>query len=216
MYSDEFCYLSFDFFAVIFTIVKFIIFCYFLIRTYYNRFIYKNTGFDYRPFVLNWCMTVKVIDGFAVNPIESLKAEWLYSQGRGRQFRIGEQLDLAKYLSSVCPLTGEALENEEDRKLRLILSKAQQHQRQLKEEISGMKWKIFIIINKSEYSIFFKAKFIIFCLFIINTDNSHSSANNSPSTNRRRSTSNRIQSPRGKLSLLSYKICVFSKDMTSS
>lgn len=79
-------------------------------------------------------MTVKVIDGFAVNAIESLKAEWLYSQGRGRQFRVGEQADLAKYLSSVCPLTGEALENEEDRKLRLILSKAQQHQRQLKEE----------------------------------------------------------------------------------
>lgn len=103
-----------------------------------NSFIYKNSGFDYRPFVLNWCMTVKVIDGFSVNPIESLKAEWLYSQGRGRQFRIGEQEELAKYLSSVCPLTGEALENEEDRKLRLILSKAQQHQRQLKEEISGM------------------------------------------------------------------------------
>ena len=56
-------------------------------------------------------MTVKVIDGFAVNPIESLKAEWLYSQGRGRQFRVGEQIELAKYLSSVCPLTGEALEN---------------------------------------------------------------------------------------------------------
>lgn len=82
-------------------------------------------------------MTVKIIDNFAVNPIESLKAEWLYSQGRGRQFRVGEQADLGKYLSQVCPLTGEALENEEDRKLRLILSKAQQHQRQLKEEISG-------------------------------------------------------------------------------
>lgn len=106
---------------------------------YFQRisFIYKNSGFDYRPFVLNWCMTVKVIDGFAVNPIESLKAEWLYSQGRGRQFRTGEQVELGKYLSQVCPLTGEALENEEDRKLRLILSKAQQHQRQLKEEISG-------------------------------------------------------------------------------
>lgn len=90
-------------------------------------------------------MTVKVIDGFAVNPIESLKAEWLYSQGRGRQFRVGEQIELSKYLSSVCPLTGEALENEEDRKLRLILSKAQQHQRQLKEEISG---RFFPQINK--------------------------------------------------------------------
>ncbi|XP_063700321.1 centrosomal protein of 97 kDa [Culicoides brevitarsis] len=90
-------------------------------------------GFDYRPFVLNWCMSVKIIDGFVVNPIESLKAEWLYSQGRGRQFRVGEQEALAKYLSSVCPLSGEALENENERKLRLILSKAQQHQRQLQE-----------------------------------------------------------------------------------
>ncbi|KAG4065265.1 hypothetical protein HA402_012707 [Bradysia odoriphaga] len=93
-------------------------------------------GFDYRPFVLNWCMSVKIIDDYMVNPIESLKAEWLYSQGRGRQFRIGEQADLARYLSSVCPLSGEVLENENERKLRLILSKAQQHQRQLQEEIS--------------------------------------------------------------------------------
>ncbi|KAH8377812.1 hypothetical protein KR093_007228, partial [Drosophila rubida] len=92
-------------------------------------------GFDYRPFVLNWCMSLKFIDGYVVDPIESLKAEWLYSQGRGRQFRVGEQAALAKYLSSVCPLVGKALENEHDRKLRLILSKAQHHQRQLQEEI---------------------------------------------------------------------------------
>ncbi|XP_011189173.2 centrosomal protein of 97 kDa [Zeugodacus cucurbitae] len=96
----------------------------------------STDGFDHRPFVLNWCMSLKVIDGFVVDPIESLKAEWLYSQGRGRQFRIGEQATLAKYLSSVCPLIGKALENENERKLRLILSKAQQHQRQLQEEIS--------------------------------------------------------------------------------
>ncbi|XP_017075693.1 centrosomal protein of 97 kDa [Drosophila eugracilis] len=92
-------------------------------------------GFDYRPFVLNWCMSLKYIDGYVVDPIESLKAEWLYSQGRGRQFRVGEQQGLAKYLSSMCPLVGKALENENDRKLRLILSKAQHHQRQLQEEI---------------------------------------------------------------------------------
>lgn len=137
--STELCHLQFDFSIVIVLIgfVCFVVLFFYLGRFHRTRFIYKNSGFDYRPFVLNWCMTVKVIDGFAVNPIESLKAEWLYSQGRGRQFRIGEQIELAKYLSSVCPLTGEALENEEDRKLRLILSKAQQHQRQLKEEISG-------------------------------------------------------------------------------
>ncbi|XP_019549924.3 uncharacterized protein LOC109420075 [Aedes albopictus] len=97
----------------------------------------NSIGFDYRPFVLNWCMSVKMIDGFVVTAIESLKAEWLYSQGRGRQFRVGEQVALARYLSTVCPLSGEALENENERKLRLILSKAQQHQRQLQEQSSG-------------------------------------------------------------------------------
>lgn len=136
-HSFELCYFCFDYLTLC-SLTFFICFVFACLFQSCHSFIYKNTGFDYRPFVLNWCMTVKVIDGFAVNPIESLKAEWLYSQGRGRQFRIGEQVELAKYLSSVCPLTGEALENEEDRKLRLILSKAQQHQRQLKEEISGI------------------------------------------------------------------------------
>lgn len=64
----------------------------------------------------------------------SLRAEWLYSQGRGRHFRVGDQNELVQYLASVCPLTGEALETEEDRKLRLILSKAQHHQQQLREQ----------------------------------------------------------------------------------
>ncbi|XP_029170112.1 centrosomal protein of 97 kDa isoform X2 [Nylanderia fulva] len=94
----------------------------------------NNIGFDYRPFVINWCMSLKSIDGYAVDPIESLKAEWLYSQGRGRQFRVGEHALLAQYLASVCPLSGESLENETDRKLRLILSKAQHHQQQLNQQ----------------------------------------------------------------------------------
>ncbi|XP_058055745.1 uncharacterized protein LOC131207152 [Anopheles bellator] len=124
-------------------------------------------GFDYRPFVLNWCMSVKHIDGFVVTAIESLKAEWLYSQGRGRQFRIGEQTALARYLSSVCPLSGEALENQNERKLRLILSKAQQHQRQLQEQTT-----------------------------LGAADGTNQSANNSPSSLRRKGQATRIQSPR--------------------
>lgn len=79
-------------------------------------------------------MSVKVIDGYVVNPIESLRAEWLFSQGKGRSFRIGEHQALIQYLAQTCPLSGETLENENERKLRLILSKAQQHQRQLQEE----------------------------------------------------------------------------------
>ncbi|KAK9885668.1 hypothetical protein WA026_012430 [Henosepilachna vigintioctopunctata] len=97
----------------------------------------KSVGFDYRPFVINWLMNVTVIDGFVVDAIESLRAEWLYSQGRGRHFRIGDHNELAQYLATVCPLSGEALETEEDRKLRLILSKAQQHQRQLRDQQSN-------------------------------------------------------------------------------
>ncbi|XP_076641481.1 centrosomal protein 97kDa isoform X2 [Halictus rubicundus] len=94
----------------------------------------NSIGFDYRPFVINWCMSLISIDGYPVDPIESLKAEWLYSQGRGRQFRVGEHALLAQYLASVCPLSGESLENETDRKLRLILSKAQHHQQQLNQQ----------------------------------------------------------------------------------
>lgn len=132
------------------------------------------SGFDYRPFVLNWCMSVKAIDGFVVTAIESLKAEWLYSQGRGRQFRVGEQTALARYLSTVCPLSGEALENENERKLRLILSKAQQHQRQLQEQNSG---------GGGGGG---------------GGDGSATPVNNSPSSLRRKGQTSRIQSPRGR------------------
>ncbi|KAG7305158.1 hypothetical protein JYU34_010658, partial [Plutella xylostella] len=92
-----------------------------------------KVGFDYRPFVLNWIMSVKSIDGFGVSAIESLKAEWLYSQGKGRHFRAGQQRELGAYLAATCPLTAESLDTEDQRKLRLILSKAQHHQQQLKE-----------------------------------------------------------------------------------
>nr|CAI5838778.1 unnamed protein product [Callosobruchus analis] len=97
----------------------------------------NNIGFDYRPFVINWCLNVTVIDDYVVDPIESLRAEWLYSQGRGRHFRVGDQRELTQYLATVCPLTGEKLETEEDRKLRLILSKAQHHQQQLRQQSSA-------------------------------------------------------------------------------
>ncbi|XP_068623090.1 centrosomal protein of 97 kDa [Battus philenor] len=100
-------------------------------------------GFDYRPFVLNWIMSVKSIDGFIVSAIESLKAEWLYSQGKGRHFHEGQHRELCEYLASTCPLTADALETEDQRKLRLILSKAQHHQQQLKDHNhSPMKSKI--------------------------------------------------------------------------
>ncbi|KAL1436014.1 hypothetical protein MTO96_010771 [Rhipicephalus appendiculatus] len=63
-------------------------------------------GFDYRPYVINWCLGLRVLDDFVVTQRESLKAEWLYSQGKGRCFHLGDHLVLVEYLSQVCPLTG--------------------------------------------------------------------------------------------------------------
>ncbi|WAR07216.1 CEP97-like protein, partial [Mya arenaria] len=34
-----------------------------------------------------------------------LKAEWLYSQGKGHHFKVGQHLETLHYLASVCPLT---------------------------------------------------------------------------------------------------------------
>lgn len=53
-----------------------------------------------------------------------LKAEWLYSQGKGRSYRPGQHVQLVQYLATVCPLTSTAaLETAEDAKLEKILSK---------------------------------------------------------------------------------------------
>ncbi|XP_015686020.1 centrosomal protein of 97 kDa-like, partial [Protobothrops mucrosquamatus] len=89
-------------------------------------------GFDYRPFIVSWCLSLKVIDGYVVSQKESLKAEWLYSQGKGRSFRPGQHLQLVQYLASVCPLTTMfGLQTAEDAKLEKILHKQRLHQRQL-------------------------------------------------------------------------------------
>ncbi|XP_007429345.1 centrosomal protein of 97 kDa [Python bivittatus] len=89
-------------------------------------------GFDYRPFIVSWCLSLKVIDGYVVSQKESLKAEWLYSQGKGRSFRPGQHIQLVQYLASVCPLTTMfGLQTAEDAKLEKILHKQRLHQRQL-------------------------------------------------------------------------------------
>ena len=69
----------------------------------------------------------------------SLKAEWMYSQSKGRQFLVGQHDELLEFLLSVCPLhPGE--DWEEDKKLNLILSKVQEHQQSLREPGSGSKF----------------------------------------------------------------------------
>ncbi|XP_069827190.1 centrosomal protein of 97 kDa isoform X2 [Dendropsophus ebraccatus] len=93
-------------------------------------------GFDYRPYIVSWCLNLKVLDGYIVSQKESLKAEWLYSQGKGRSYRPGQHVPLVQYLASVCPLTSaHGLQTEEDAKLEKILSKQRLHQRQLMHQI---------------------------------------------------------------------------------
>ncbi|KFR14573.1 Centrosomal protein of 97 kDa, partial [Opisthocomus hoazin] len=89
-------------------------------------------GFDYRPYIVSWCLNLKVLDGYVISQKESLKAEWLYSQGKGRSYRPGQHVQLVQYLSTVCPLVSTyGLQTEEDAKLEKILSKQRLHQRQL-------------------------------------------------------------------------------------
>lgn len=61
----------------------------------------------------------------SVSPLpNSLKAEWLYSQGKGRSYRPGQHVQLVQYLATVCPLISTyGLQTEEDAKLEKILSK---------------------------------------------------------------------------------------------
>uniref|UniRef100_H3A6Z9 Centrosomal protein of 97 kDa n=2 Tax=Latimeria chalumnae TaxID=7897 RepID=H3A6Z9_LATCH len=92
-------------------------------------------GFDYRPYIISWCLNLKVLDGYVVSQKESLKAEWLYSQGKGRSHKPGQHIQLVQYLASVCPLTSaSALQSEEDAKLEKILCKQRLHQRQLMQQ----------------------------------------------------------------------------------
>ncbi|XP_053397465.1 uncharacterized protein LOC123551935 isoform X2 [Mercenaria mercenaria] len=104
-------------------------------------------GFDYRPFIVNWCPLLEILDGYTVTEKEQLKAEWLYSQGKGHHFKVGQHLETIQYLAAVCPLTASVqravnrrgkvkslvsrLESAEDAKLSQILSKQRYHQQQL-------------------------------------------------------------------------------------
>lgn len=95
-------------------------------------------GFDYRPFVVNWCLGIRLLDGYVVTQKESLKAEWLYSQGKGRHFQPGEHIELIEYLSQVCPLTAaDQLVVEEEERLTRILRMQRQHREELLHEMSN-------------------------------------------------------------------------------
>nr|XP_042903146.1 centrosomal protein of 97 kDa isoform X2 [Parasteatoda tepidariorum] len=94
------------------------------------------SSFDYRPFVINWCLGLRLLDGHVASQKESLKAEWIYSQGKGRHFKPGEHAELIEYLSQVCPITADQSAEDEDEKLLRILHKQRQHKEQFLNEMS--------------------------------------------------------------------------------
>merc|ERR1712223_119365 len=97
----------------------------------------ERQQFDYRPYVINWCLSLRVLDGIGVGAKESLKAEWMYSQSKGRAFGVGQHKELVDYLVQVCPLHPDD-DWQEDKKLNLILSKVQEHQSSLRSNNSSM------------------------------------------------------------------------------
>ncbi|CAB4067863.1 CEP97 [Lepeophtheirus salmonis] len=78
--------------------------------------------------------SIVAMEGFKeLKLLSCLKAEWMYSQSKGRHFAVGQHKELCKYLLSICPLHPD--ENwEEDKKLNLILSKVQEHQESLRKD----------------------------------------------------------------------------------
>ncbi|KAG7275926.1 hypothetical protein CRUP_011376 [Coryphaenoides rupestris] len=53
-------------------------------------------GFDYRPYVMSWCLSLKVLDGYVVSQKES--------QGKGRSYRPGQHVQLVQYLATPGPV----------------------------------------------------------------------------------------------------------------
>ncbi|EHB14882.1 Centrosomal protein of 97 kDa, partial [Heterocephalus glaber] len=107
-------------------------------------------GFDYRPYIVSWCLNLRVLDGYVISQKESLKAEWLYSQGKGRAYRPGQHIQLVQYLATVCPLTSIlGLQTAEDAKLEKILSKQRFHQRQLMSQSQNEELSSLVPIEKN-------------------------------------------------------------------
>ncbi|CAF0920908.1 unnamed protein product [Adineta ricciae] len=90
--------------------------------------------FDYRPFILNWCLSIHNLDGLLVTRKESLKSEWLLSQGKGRSFGSGEHAELVRYLTRVCGTDGN---EKEDTNLSQIIHQKDLHNQQRYSEHSN-------------------------------------------------------------------------------
>ncbi|XP_065577095.1 centrosomal protein of 97 kDa-like [Artemia franciscana] len=92
----------------------------------------NDLEFDYRPFTVNWLLSLKILDGEIVNEKERLKGEWLYSQGKGRHFKPGEHEAAVEYLNRnfPSPKIGRSVtginENEEER-LEKVLRMSKMH-----------------------------------------------------------------------------------------
>uniref|UniRef100_A0A1I8HRI4 Post-GPI attachment to proteins factor 3 n=1 Tax=Macrostomum lignano TaxID=282301 RepID=A0A1I8HRI4_9PLAT len=95
-----------------------------------ENIIEEMTDFNYRPYIVNWCPGLKLLDGTPVSEPESLKAEWLYSQGRARHFVTGQHSELIAYLCQHCPPREAAQESD-------LLAKVLNKRRIHRQEVSA-------------------------------------------------------------------------------
>ena len=101
-----------------------------------------SSGDGCRPFLLNWLPGLKIMDETLVTAKESLVAEWLFSLGRGRQFKIGQHDELMAYLISIrpdvgCVANGSQSDVESQGKLDKILNLARQNHCDLQLAVSA-------------------------------------------------------------------------------
>lgn len=98
------------------------------------------SGDGCRPFMLNWLPSLKILDETLVSAKESLVAEWLFSLGRGRQFKVGQHDELIAYLASIRPDVGCGTNGQPEEgsgKLDKILSLARQNHCDLQQAVSA-------------------------------------------------------------------------------
>jgi hypothetical protein len=60
--------------------------------------------FDYRPYVMYWCLGLSSLDGTPITAEEKLRAVSLFRSDHAYPFQLGQHQPLVQYLTTACPL----------------------------------------------------------------------------------------------------------------
>uniref|UniRef100_H0X214 Centrosomal protein of 97 kDa n=1 Tax=Otolemur garnettii TaxID=30611 RepID=H0X214_OTOGA len=101
-------------------------------------------GFDYRPYIVSWCLNLRVLDGYVISQKESLPSSWDYSYDHATALQSGQQSKTLYKVSLSCPdHSALSLQSSQNAKITGMLPIFRFHQRQLmnqcqKEELSPL------------------------------------------------------------------------------